>query len=79
MTSRERLAAEYAGTGLTLGPHPMQFHRQRLSELDVARARDLPDIPSDRPVRVAGAVVVRQRPGTAKGLVFLNLEDETGS
>ena len=56
----------------------MQFHRRQQSQLDVARARDLPDIPSDRPVRVAGAVVVRQRPGTAKGFVFLNLEDETG-
>ncbi|MEK7771185.1 MAG: OB-fold nucleic acid binding domain-containing protein, partial [candidate division NC10 bacterium] len=78
MTPRERLAADYAGTGLTLGPHPMQFHRRRLSQLDVARARDLPDIPSDRPVRVAGAVVVRQCPGTAKGFVFLNLEDKTG-
>ena len=78
MTPRERLAADYTGTGLTLGPHPMQFHRRRLSQLGVARARDLPDIPSDRPVRVAGAVVVRQRPGTAKGFVFLNLEDETG-
>ena len=44
----------------------------------MARARDLPDIPSDRPVRVAGAVVVRQRPGTAKGFLFLNVEDETG-
>ncbi|MEK7373071.1 MAG: error-prone DNA polymerase [candidate division NC10 bacterium] len=78
MTPRERLAADYTGTGLTLGPHPMQFHRRRLSELGVARARDLPDILSDRPVRVAGAVVVRQRPGTAKGFVFLNLEDESG-
>ena len=78
MTARERLVADYAGTGLTLGPHPVQFHRQRLSQLGVARATDLPGLPSDRPVRVAGAVVVRQRPGTAKGFVFLNLEDETG-
>jgi error-prone DNA polymerase len=54
------------------------FHRRRLSQLGVAHARDLPDIPSDRPLRVAGAVVVRQRSGTAKGFVFLNLEDETG-
>ncbi|MEK7443310.1 MAG: OB-fold nucleic acid binding domain-containing protein, partial [candidate division NC10 bacterium] len=78
MTPRERLVADYTGTGLTLGPHPAQFHRRRLSQLGVARATDLPGLPSDRPVRVAGAVVVRQRPGTAKGFVFLNLEDETG-
>jgi hypothetical protein len=44
---RKRLAADDTGTGLTLGPHPMQFHRQRLSELGVARARDWPDIPSN--------------------------------
>ncbi|MDP2627341.1 MAG: error-prone DNA polymerase, partial [Candidatus Rokubacteria bacterium] len=78
MTPRERLVADYMGTGLTLGPHPMQFHRRRLSDLGVARATDLPGLSSDRPVRVAGVVVVRQRPGTAKGFVFLNLEDETG-
>jgi len=56
----------------------MVFHRKRLERLRVARASDLPGLVDGRAVRVAGAVVVRQRPGTAKGFVFLNLEDETG-
>jgi DNA polymerase III alpha subunit len=78
MTAEEALVADCEGTGLTLGPHPMVFHRERLQRLRVARAIDLPGLKDGRSVRVAGAVVVRQRPGTAKGFVFLNLEDETG-
>jgi error-prone DNA polymerase len=78
MTAEEALVADCEGTGLTLGPHPMVFHRERLERLRVARAIDLPGLKDGRAVRVAGAVVVRQRPGTAKGFVFLNLEDETG-
>ena len=72
------LAADYEGTGLSLGPHPMAFHRARLARLGLARAVDLRGLRHGAPVRVAGAVVVRQRPGTAKGFVFLNLEDESG-
>jgi error-prone DNA polymerase len=78
MTPSEALVADYEGTGLTLGPHPMVFHRARLVRLGVARAVDLRGMRHGAPVRVAGAVVVRQRPGTAKGFVFLNLEDESG-
>jgi error-prone DNA polymerase len=78
MTPSEALVADYEGTGLTLGPHPMVFHRARLDRLGVARATDLREMRHGAPVRVAGAVVVRQRPGTAKGFVFLNLEDESG-
>jgi len=78
MTAEEALVADCQGTGLTLGPHPMVFHRERLERLRAARAIDLPGLKDGRAVRVAGAVVVRQRPGTAKGFVFLNLEDETG-
>jgi error-prone DNA polymerase len=78
MTPSEALVADYEGTGLTLGPHPMVFHRGRLRHLGVARAADLREMRHGAPVRVAGAVVVRQRPGTAKGFVFLNLEDESG-
>ncbi len=78
MTPSEALVADYEGTGLTLGPHPMVFHRARLRHLGVARAADLREMRHGAPVRVAGAVVVRQRPGTAKGFVFLNLEDESG-
>jgi error-prone DNA polymerase len=78
MTSLERVAADYAGTGLTIGPHPMAFRRRELALRGVLRAIDLPRGRHGRRVRVAGAVITRQRPGTAKGFVFLTLEDETG-
>jgi error-prone DNA polymerase len=78
MTPGELIVADYEGTGLSLGPHPMEFHRARLDRMRGSRASDLAAMPHGILVRVAGAVVVRQRPGTAKGFVFLNLEDETG-
>jgi error-prone DNA polymerase len=78
MTLEERIVADYAGTGLTIGPHPMALRRAELSLRGVWRARDLPNGRHGRRVRVAGAVITRQRPGTAKGFVFLTLEDETG-
>jgi error-prone DNA polymerase len=78
MTISERVRADYAGTSLTIGPHPMAFYRSNLALRGVQRAIDLPSGRSGRRVRVAGAVITRQRPGTAKGFVFLTLEDETG-
>jgi error-prone DNA polymerase len=78
MTSLERMAADFSGTGLTIGPHPMSFHRPALALKGVLRAIDLPRQRPGRRVRVAGCVITRQRPGTAKGFVFLTLEDETG-
>jgi len=78
MSAPERLVADYDGTGLTLGPHPMAFSRGRLGRMGVSRMSDLTAFRHGSWVKVAGAVVVRQRPGTAKGFVFLNLEDETG-
>ena len=78
MNNVERMAADFAGTGLTIGPHPMTFHRSRLALGGVLRAIDLPRHRPGRRVRVAGCVITRQRPGTAKGFVFLTLEDETG-
>ncbi|HKA62036.1 MAG TPA: DNA polymerase III subunit alpha [Methylomirabilota bacterium] len=78
MSAQERLVADYDGTGLTLGPHPMAFSRGRLGRMGVSRMSDLAAFRHGAWVKVAGAVVVRQRPGTAKGFVFLNLEDETG-
>ena len=78
MTDTERLHADYAGTGLTIGPHPMALCRQDLALRGVLRASDLPQARDGRRVRVAGMVITRQRPGTAKGFVFLTLEDETG-
>ena len=78
MTESERLVADYAGTGLTLGRHPMALRRHELTMRGVMRAIDLRHGRQGRRVRVAGMVITRQRPGTAKGFVFLTLEDETG-
>jgi error-prone DNA polymerase len=78
MTADERLQADYAGMGLTIGPHPMAMRRDELALRGVLRAADLPGAKDGRRVRVAGMVITRQRPGTAKGFVFLTLEDETG-
>jgi error-prone DNA polymerase len=78
MTAPERLMADYSGTSLTIGPHPMALRRPELAMRGVLRAVDLPRGRHGRRVRVAGAVITRQRPGTAKGFVFLTLEDETG-
>ena len=78
MTSIERMAADFAGTGMTIGPHPMTFHRPQLALKGVLRAIDLPRQRPGGRVRVAGCIITRQRPGTAKGFVFLTLEDETG-
>jgi len=78
MTIDERLAADFQGTGVTVGPHPMAYQRNRLSEMGIVRARDLKNFPHGRTTQIAGCVIARQRPGTAKGFVFLSLEDETG-
>jgi error-prone DNA polymerase len=78
MSDEERLVADFRGTGMTVGPHPMAYHRDRMNKMRVVRAIDLAQIPSGRHVRIAGGVIARQRPGTAKGFVFLSLEDETG-
>jgi error-prone DNA polymerase len=78
MTPPERLMADYAGTSLTIGPHPMALRRAELALRGVLRASDLPRGRHGRRVRIAGAVITRQRPGTAKGFVFLTIEDETG-
>jgi error-prone DNA polymerase len=74
----ERLHADMAGTGVTVGRHPLHLHRAALDARGVRRACDLPALPSGGRVRVAGSVICRQRPGTAKGFLFLTLEDETG-
>jgi error-prone DNA polymerase len=78
MNTDERLFADYHGTGLTIGKHPMAYRRPEMDALRVTRAIDLAQVPNGRVVRIAGSVVVRQRPGTAKGFVFLSMEDETG-
>src|SRR6185437_49335 len=78
MTDEERLVADFRGTGLTTGPHPMSYHRASMDKMGVRRAVELATLQSGRRVRIAGVVIARQRPGTAKGFVFLSLEDETG-
>jgi error-prone DNA polymerase len=78
MTLVERVRADYDGMGLTIGPHPMRLVRGPLAARGVAPAAALARARAGRRVRVAGAVITRQRPGTAKGFVFLSLEDETG-
>jgi error-prone DNA polymerase len=78
MTDEERLVADFRGTGMTVGPHPMSYHRARMERIGVRRAIELGQLPNGYKVRIAGGVIARQRPGTAKGFVFLSLEDETG-
>jgi error-prone DNA polymerase len=78
MTTDERLAADYMGTGLTTGPHPMAYHREALRQDGILSAEELMQRRSNQPARIGGCVIARQRPGTAKGFVFLSLEDETG-
>ncbi len=78
MTESERIVADYAGTGLSVGRHPMALRRDELAMRGIMRAIDLRSARHGRRVRVAGMVITRQRPGTAKGFVFLTLEDETG-
>ena len=78
MTVDERLAADFHGTGVTVGPHPMAYHRDALSRMGIICSSDLRNLEDGRRLRIAGCVIARQRPGTAKGFVFLSLEDETG-
>jgi error-prone DNA polymerase len=78
MTAGERLIADFNGTGMTVGPHPMGYHRKRMKKKGIRCAAELSSLPNGMHVRIAGAVIARQRPGTAKGFVFLSLEDETG-
>jgi error-prone DNA polymerase len=78
MTTEERLTADFRGTGVTIGKHPMAYRRLEMQALGVTPAAHLARIPNGRLVRIAGSVIVRQRPGTAKGFVFLSMEDETG-
>jgi error-prone DNA polymerase len=78
MKPEERLLADFRGTGMTIGLHPMAYKRPQLRKEGVQSAADLHRLRNGSTVRIAGAVIARQRPGTAKGFVFLSLEDETG-
>ncbi|MGA7850949.1 MAG: error-prone DNA polymerase [Terriglobales bacterium] len=78
MTDEERLVADFRATGLTVGPHPMQYRRAEMERRGIYRASDLAHLPNGRRLRIGGCVIARQRPGTAKGMMFMSLEDETG-
>ncbi len=78
MSTEDRLIADYAGTGLTVGPHPMTYRRRELQKNGVLSSADLHREAGGKVVTVAGCVIARQRPGTALGFIFLSMEDETG-
>src|SRR5205807_2373435 len=78
MTPFQETLADYGAAGLTLRAHPMSFLRSWLDQLQVARAADLKTLPVDDKIKIAGVVLMRQRPSTAKGVTFVTLEDETG-
>ncbi len=75
----EEVTFDYTATGLTLRSHPLQLLREQLSKQKLLTAAQMRDYPSGRLVRACGIVTARQQPGTAKGVVFVTLEDETGS
>ncbi|HZR57049.1 MAG TPA: error-prone DNA polymerase [Terriglobales bacterium] len=79
MDTEERLVADYHGTGLTVGPHPIAYRRDELKRMGIKAASQLKGLPQGKFAVVAGCVITRQRPGTAKGLIFMTLEDETGN
>ena len=78
MSTGDRLVADYGGTGLTTGPHPMFYQRSELRRRGILSATELGGRPDGTWVRAAGSVIARQRPGTALGFIFLSMEDETG-
>ena len=78
MNVEERLVADYAGTGLTTGKHPMHYRRAELKSRNILSAEELRACRDGEYVRTAGCVIARQRPGTAKGFIFISMEDETG-
>jgi error-prone DNA polymerase len=78
MSTEERLVADYAGTGLTIGRHPMAYRRHELRRQNVLSAEELRNRRDGEFVRTAGCIIARQRPGTAMGFIFISMEDETG-
>jgi error-prone DNA polymerase len=74
----EHVVEDYASTSLSLKRHPLAFLRDELTEDGIGTAAELMTLPVERRVQVAGLVLIRQRPGSAKGVIFITLEDETG-
>lgn len=78
MTTAEHVLHDYAATALSLKAHPVSLVREKLQQLHVLYARELTAAKNGQPVKVAGLVLIRQRPGTAGGICFMTIEDETG-
>ena len=78
MTASEQVVHDYAATSFSLKAHPVSFVREKMEQLHIVTASRLPDLADGTPVKIAGLVLVRQRPGTAAGICFITLEDETG-
>jgi error-prone DNA polymerase len=78
LTKYEEVLADYRAQGLSLRDHPLSFFRASLNPLGIARAEQLSELPVGKRARVAGLVLMRQRPSTARGITFITLEDETG-
>lgn len=78
MDDDERLVADYAGMGMTVGRHPMYYRRSELRQMQILSADELKLCNDGEYVRAGGCVIARQRPGTAKGFIFISMEDETG-
>jgi error-prone DNA polymerase len=79
MLPQEEVEADYRTSGVSLKAHPLSFYRDLMDEIKVTTAERLSAVPNDQPVQVAGLVLLRQRPSTAKGITFVTLEDETGT
>ncbi|MCO6454667.1 MAG: error-prone DNA polymerase, partial [Pirellulaceae bacterium] len=79
LSPQQQVLADYRAAGLSLRGHPLEFYRPQLDQLRVTPARRLARMQPNRQVRVAGLVLLRQRPSTAKGITFVTLEDETGT
>ena len=78
LSLQDQVAGDYRSAGLSLRGHPLQFVRDQLERRGIVATADLASLPDDRRYRVAGLVLLRQRPGTAKGITFVTIEDETG-
>jgi len=78
MSLKQRISSDYRNATFSVGPHPIQLIRSQLSRGDVASSYDLGQRPHGSKARVAGLVITRQRPMTAKGILFITLEDELG-
>ncbi len=77
-TEGQDIVADYRSLGLSLGRHPLALLREQLSRRRYLKSDDLPGLASGRRVRIAGLVITKQRPGTASGVTFVTLEDESG-